>query len=151
MSVCRVQNNDIDMCIYQLLCTIQNVCCDTKCSTAQQTAFGVFGRERILDLFFNILDRDQSFEIEVIIHDRQFLFSCFCKDLFCLFQCDTFFCSDEVFRSHGFFDLFAEILFKLQITVCDDTYQFSVFCNRHTGNTELCHQIVCFFQCIVRG
>ena len=59
--VCRVQNNDIDMCIYQLLCTIQNVCCDTKCSTAQQTAFGVFGRERILDLFFNILDRDQSF------------------------------------------------------------------------------------------
>ena len=150
MSVCRVDNNDINFCFYQSIHTFHHVCCDSNSCTTKQTTVFVFCRLRIFDLFFNIFDGDQTFQVEVIIYDRQFFFSCLCKDLFGFIQCDTFFCCDQSFGCHTVFDLLGEILFEFQVTVCDDTNQFSAFCNRHTGDSEFCHQIVGIFQCVFR-
>ena len=146
----RVNNNNIDFRFYQSIHTLQNICCDSNGSTTEQTTIFIFCRQRIFDLLLNIFDGDQTFQIEVIIYDRQFFFSCLCKNLLGFFQSDTLFCCDQSFGCHTVFDFLCKIFFKFQITVSDDTNQFSAFRNRYAGNSEFCHQIIGIFQCMFR-
>ena len=150
MAMRGIDNDNIDMSLYQRIYTLQNVCCNTNSCTAQQTTMIVLGRQRVFDLFLNILDRDQTFEIEVLVNDRQLFFSCLGKDCLGLFQCDTFRSSDQILAGHAVLDLLCEILFEFQITVGNDTDKLSALSNRYTGDTEFCHQIVGIFQCIFR-
>ena len=127
-----INNDHIHLGFYQCIYTVQNVSCYTYTGTAQQSSLLVFGRIWIFDLFFNILDGDQSAEISIFIYNRKFFFSGSGKDLLCLVQCNSLRCCDQSFACHTLFDLFAKICFKLQVTVCDDTYQFFPFCDRYT-------------------
>ena len=45
-------------------------------------------------------------------------------------------------RSHALFNLLGEIFLELEVTVCDNTNQFSSLCDRNTGNPELAHQLI---------
>ena len=47
--------------------------------TTQKTSLIVFCGKRVLDLLFNILDRDKTLQVEILIHDRKFLLSCLCQ------------------------------------------------------------------------
>ena len=60
MSVCGIHNDDIYMRVYKSIDTIHHVCGDTNCGTTQKTAVIVFCGKRVLDLLFNILDRDKT-------------------------------------------------------------------------------------------
>ena len=128
----RIQHDNINMCLHECFRSFQTVCSNTNRCSAKKTSFGIFRRKRILDLLLNIFNRDQAFQIEILIHDRKLLLACFRKNLFSLFQGNALRCCDQPFRSHGFFNLLGKILFKLQITVGNDTYQLSSFCDRHT-------------------
>ena len=145
-----IQNNNVYVSFYQSIHTIQNIGSDTYCSSAEQTTLCVLCRQGIFDLFFNIFDSDQTTKVEIIIHDRKFFLSCFCQDLLCLIQSDAYLGSDQIFRSHGFFDLLGEICLKFQVTVGNDTYQFSIFSNGYARDPELGHQVIGICQCMLR-
>ena len=150
MSVSGVDDDHVYVCFYQRIDTIEHVCRDADCGTAEQTSLLILGGQWVLDGFLDIFDGDQTFEVEIVIDNRKFFFSGFCKDCFCLVQRNAYFCSDQVFAGHGLFDFLGEISFKLQITVCNNTNQFSVLGNRDTGNTEFCHPIIGIFQGVLR-
>ena len=132
MSVCGIHHNNIYFCLHELFHTIQTICSDTDCCAAEQSSLGVFRRQRILDLFLYILDRNEPFQVPFIIYDRKFLFSGFCEDLFRLFQSNPLFRRDQSLRSHGFFYLLREVFFKLQVTVRNDSDQFASLRDRNT-------------------
>ena len=150
MSVCGIDNDHVYMGINQSLHTLQNVCCDTYGSTAQQTSLLVLCGQRIFDVLLDILDRDQTSQIEIIIHDRQFFFSGFCQDLFCFLQRHAYLCGNQSFAGHGFLNLLCEICLEFQVTVCNNTNQFCALCDWYTGDTEFCHQIVGIRQSMLR-
>ena len=124
MPMSGIDYNHIYMSIYQSVDPCHYIFCDTYCRTAEQSSLCIFRRQRIFDLFFNIFDRNETFQIKIVIYDRKFFFSGFCQDLFCLFKSHSFFCSNQPLRGHALFDLSGEIFLKFQVTVCDDTYQF---------------------------
>ena len=150
MTVSGVKHNYVNVCLHQSLYAVENICGDAECSSTEQTTLCILCRQRILDLLLNILDRDQTLEVEIIIDDRQFLNSCLCKDALCLHQSNAFLCSYKILGSHALTNLLAEILLELQITVGDDSHQLTSFCDRNTGDAELAHQLICILECVLR-
>ena len=132
MSVSGIHHNNVHFCLYKLFHAFQAVCSNTDCRAAEQPALGVLRRQRVFNLFFNILDCDKTFQISFIIHDRKFFFSCFCKKLLRFLKGNSLFCRDQTFGRHGFFYFLGEVFLKFQITVCNNTDQLASFCNRHT-------------------
>ena len=61
MTVCGIDNDDIDMGSNQGIDTLHHVSGDTDTGTAEKTSLIILCRKRILDLFFNIFDGDQTF------------------------------------------------------------------------------------------
>ena len=61
MSVSGIQHNNVYLSLYQSFHTIQNIGCDTYCSSAEQTALCVLCGQRIFDLFLDIFDGDKTF------------------------------------------------------------------------------------------
>ena len=57
----RVENNNIDLCIYKGFRSLKNICCDSDCSTAEKSSVVILCGVRILDLFLDIFDRNESF------------------------------------------------------------------------------------------
>ena len=143
MSVCGIYNNDVHMRVDKCIYTIHHIARDADTGSTEQTALCILCAERIFDLFFNVFDRDETFQIVFCIHDGEFLFSCLCEDLFCLFQSDAFACGDQILGGHALLDLLCEICLKLQVAVGDDSNELAFSCDRDTGDAELAHQIVC--------
>ena len=140
--MCRVENNYVYFCFHQGFHTIQDVCSDTYCRAAEQTSLCILCRERILDLFLNILDSNKTLEVKILVHDRKLLDTCLGKNLLCLRQGDALRSGNQMLRSHALFNLLREIFLELEVTVCDNTNQFSSLCDRNTGNPELAHQLI---------
>ena len=139
MSVCTVKNNYINLGFNKCCHSVKYICCNTDTGTAEQSALFILCCKRIFDRLFNILNCNKTFQIKIVIHDRKLFFSCLCQNCLCFFQCNAFLCCNQSLGSHGLFDLFTEICFKFQITVCNDTDKFTAFRDRNTGNTEFSH------------
>ena len=61
MAMSRINNNNVNICLYKCVYTSQDIGCDTNCCTAEKTSLCIFGCQRIFDLFFNVLDGDKTF------------------------------------------------------------------------------------------
>ena len=88
--MCRIDNDNINMCLNKCIYTVKNICCNTNTCTAEQTSLSILCRQRILDLLLNILDCDQTLEVEVIINNRKFLFAGLTEDLLGFLKCHAF-------------------------------------------------------------
>ena len=151
MAMGGIQNDNVHTGLHQCLYTLQHIGGDTHCCAAEQTSLAVLGRLGIFDLFLDILDGDESLQIEVVIYDGQLLLAGFGKDLLGLFQGDALFCGDQALGGHAFLDLLGKIGLELQVTIGDDTHQLAALGDRHAGNAELGHQVVGVRQCMLRG
>ena len=151
MTMCGIQNNNVNLGFCQSCHTIQNIGSNTNTCTAEQTSLCILCCKRIFDRLLNILDRDQALQIEVLINDRQLLFSCLCQNLLCFFQCDTFGSRNQTFTGHGFFNLLGKICLEFQVAVGNDADQLFALCDRDTGNTEFCHQFIGICKGMLRG
>ena len=60
VSVRGVKNNNIDLCIYKSFCSFKNICCNSDCGTAEKSSVVILSGVRILDLFLDIFDRNES-------------------------------------------------------------------------------------------
>ena len=144
--MCGIQYDHIHMRFQEGFRSLHDIRGDAQCRTAEETPLLVFRRIRILHLLLNVLDGDQAFEITFLIHNRKFLHLCPCKNRLRFFQGRSFFRRNEILRSHTLRNRTAVILFKNQIPVRDDADQFLSLRNRHTGDAELCHEVIGIFQ-----
>ncbi len=142
MAVCGVEYDDIDLRINKCRYSVEAVCGNSYSCTAEESSLLILSGERILDLLLDILDGDESLEVEIIINDGELLLASLCKDLLCLIEGDTLLRGNEVLAGHALLDLLAVIGLKLKITVGDDTDEFFALGDRYTGDPELSHEII---------
>ena len=131
MAVCGIHYHNVNFRFHKLSRAIQAIRRDAQRRAAEKTSLGVFCGKRILDLLLNIFNCNKAFQVALVIHDRELLFSGFGQDLLRLFERDPLLRRDQAFGSHGFFDLLREVFFKFQITVRNDADKFASFCNRY--------------------
>ena len=145
-----VKYNDVHMSLHKSVHTVQNVRCDTYSGSAEQTALSVLCGQRVFDLFLDIFDGDETAEVKIIINDGKLLLAGFGQDFLGLVKGDADFRCDQILGSHRFFDLLGKVCLKFQITVGDNTYQFSILSDGYAGNPELGHQVVGICQRVLR-
>ena len=150
MAVCGIDDDAVDLGSYKRFHALENIRCHADAGAAEKTAALILGRIRILDLLLDILDGDQTLEIKIIIDNREFLFTSLAENLLRFLDRDAFLGRDQAFGRHALPDLLAVVLFEKHITVGENADQLLAFCDRHTGDPELRHQIICILQCIIR-
>ena len=151
MAMCRVENDDVYMCVDELLCTLDNIGCDTECSTAEESALCILRRVRILHLLLDILDGDETLQITLIIDDRELLNLCTCEDLLRFLEGGTLLRRYEVLSRHALADLLRVVLLENEVTVRDDTDELLALGDRHAGDAELRHEIIGILQGMICG
>ena len=132
MSVSRIKYNHINVALNKSFHSLKHIGCDSDSCTTEQSSLCILGSEGILDSLLNILNCNESLEIEVIINYGKFLLTSLGKDCLSLIKRDAFLGSDEILTCHGLLNLLTEICLELKVTVCDNTYKFPSLSNRNT-------------------
>ena len=151
MAMCRVENDDVYMCVDELLCTLDDIGCDTECSTAEESALYILRRVRILHLLLDILDGDETLQITLIIDDRELLYLRTCEDLLRFLEGGTLLRRYEVLARHALADLLRVVLLENEVTVRDDTDELLALGDWHAGDAELRHEIIGILQGVICG
>ena len=110
----------------------------------------VLRRARILQFFLDVFDGDQTFQVEVLIHDQQLLDAVLLQDAFGFFQRRAHGYSHEIVFRHHRADQLRVIFFKAKVTVGQDSRQPGAARHRQTGNLVLVHDFQRLAQCDVR-
>ena len=100
---------------------------------------------------FNIPDGDESLQVSVLIHQRQFFNAVGLQDFLGVINGGIFRCRYQAFRCHDVADGAGKVCFKAHITVGDNAYQLSFLRNGHAGNMVLVHEFIRIGQGIVRS
>ena len=61
MTMCRINYDHIYISLHKRINTCKHICCDTNRSTTEKSSLCILGCKRILDLFLDILDGNESF------------------------------------------------------------------------------------------
>ena len=112
MTVRRIDNYDINVCLYKSLYSVEHINRNSDARSAKKSSLCVLCRIGIFDLLFNIFYCDKSLKIKIVIYNREFLNSCLCQNPLCFCKRNSLFGSNKIFRCHGFFYFFGEILFE---------------------------------------
>jgi hypothetical protein len=95
----------------------------------------------VLDLFFDVFDRDQSLELEPLVDHEQLLDSVALEDLLRLVQVDSGPDGHEIFFGHHVGDGSIETLLEAQVPVRQDPHQPPVLGHRQTRDAVLLHDL----------
>ena len=143
VTVCRVQNQHVYLCIYQSVSTFQNICGDADRSTAEQATLFVAGRVRELYCLFNILNGDQTLEVAFFVHQRQLFDLVLAENRLCFFHSRAYRSRDQVILGHYFRDRAVIVGQEPHVTVGDDAHQLAhIVYDRHAGDLVLAHQSI---------
>ncbi len=96
----RIQNDDVDLGFSQRLDSVEHIRCNAYAGTAQKTALSVLGGVGIFNILLNILDRDKTDKVIVVIDNRKLLFLGLGKDLLRFFESDPLPGGNKSFRGH---------------------------------------------------
>ena len=151
VTMCGIDDKDICFGIKKRFDAVFHVRSDTDGSSHLQAAVRVFVRIWVFSHLFDITDGDETFQMAVIVHERQFFDAVRLQDAFRFFHGGMFRSSDQTFRSHDVADRTGQIRLETHITVRNDADQFAILCDRHTGNMVFVHQFVRIRQGVVRS
>ena len=152
MTVCRVQNQNVYLCIDQCVCPFQNICGNANSCTAEQTTLFISCRVRELYCLFNVLDGNQALEIAVFINQRQLFNLVLAENLLCFFHACTNRSCDQVVLGHYFGNRCTIISQEPHVPVGDNADQLSsTVYNRNAGNLILAHQLICICNQMIFG
>ena len=76
-----IHYNNVYFGVHKSFHAFQTVCCNSDSGAAEQTSLGILCGKRVFYLLLNVLDRNKTFEIAFIVHDRQLFFSGLGKNL----------------------------------------------------------------------
>ena len=118
----------------------------------KETAAAVLRGVRIGDRLFDVLDRDEALETEVLIHDGQ-LFDLVAAERFLrFFQRGPLAADNEIFARHKLANLAVHVGLKLHIAVGDDADELAgLVHDGNAGNAELGAELVRVAQRVLRG
>ena len=144
VAVSGVESNNVNTCLDEGSCTLENVSCSADSSTAEESAAGITGGVRILNSLLDILDSDKAAEHIIIINDRELLDSVLTEDLLSVCKGCTYRSCNEIALSHNIYDWLIEISrsHESKVSVCEDADKFAVLADRNTGNLVLTHELV---------
>ena len=87
---------------------------------------------RILNSLFDVFDRDQPFEIELLIHHQQLLDPMFVQDLARFLERRAFGHRDEIVLRHHLRDFEIHAAFETKIAVCENPDELAQFRDRNS-------------------
>ena len=128
--------------------TVQHIVGGADGSAYQQAALLVTGRVGIHLGLLDVLDGNETLQVEVLVHDGQLLYLVLAQDLLGLGQSSSLGGGDQVLLGHHVVDELAHIGLKLHITVGDDADELAVVADGHTGDAVLGHQLVGLSQSV---
>ena len=150
--MCGVKHQHVSLSINECAGSVENVLCHADSGTAQESALFISCRVRITLCFFNILDRDKSFEYAVAVNQRKLFDLMLHKDLLC--ACEV--CADrggnKIILSHNVLDYYrVKVLDESEVTVCEYAHKLILLVNdRHARDLILAHKSICFGNGLVR-
>src|SRR5260370_8022373 len=107
----------------------------------------VFSDGWILEIFLDVFDGDEAFEIEVLVDDEGFLDTVFLKDALGFVEGGAHRHGDEIFFGHDGADELGVIFFKAQIAVGEDSSEARAARNGKAGDVVLVHD----FEGLAKG
>ncbi len=140
VSVRRIHHQHVHFSRHQLLGALQEVGAGPHRRAHAQSSLRIFRRVRILQLFLNILDRDQALERVLIVHHQKFLHAVMMQNLLGLFERGAHRNRDEILLGHHVGDRKIVARFESQIAIGQDSDQPAVLGHRHAGDAVAFHQ-----------
>ena len=147
MSVSRIDDDSVDTCIYQCLHTVEGIYRHTHTGSHAQTTFLILACHRLILCLSDILVGDQSYQMVVLIHNRQFLDLILLQDLCGRIQIRLQMGSDKILLGHHLINLLVQATLETQVTVGDDSHQIVILVdNRDTTDVIFCHHVKCILH-----
>ena len=145
-----IQHHDIHLRLHKGLHALQHIGRNADGRAAQKPSLFVLGGQRVLNLLLNILDGDETLQIEILVHNRKLLHTGLGQNRLGLLERNALPGCHQVLCGHAFLDRTVEIFLKFQIPVCDDAHQLLSLGNGNAGNAELCHKVIGIPQGVLR-
>ena len=140
MPVRRVDGDDVDLCGDERGDALHRICRPADRRACEQAAVLVASGIRVLDALLYILDRDESLQIAVFIHDGKFFDAVLAEDFLRLFQRRADGRRDEVFLRHDVIDRLIVVGFEAEIAVGQNADELAVFCDGHAADLVPLHE-----------
>ena len=140
MAVCRIDGDDVNLCGDERGNALHRVCGRADSRADEKPAVFVTRGVGILDALFDVLDRDQAFEIAVFVDDGKFFDPVFAENLLRLFQRGAHRSRDEVLLRHDIVDGLIVVGFKAEIAVCKDADELAVLRDGNAADLVALHQ-----------
>ena len=126
-----IDRQHIRPCANHFSCPLKEISGRADGSADTQTPFGILGSVRILQLFLDVLNRDQPLELVLIVHNQQLFDAMFVEDQLGFFEGCSDRDSDEVVLGHHIADRDVRPSFKAQIAISQDSNEALAARDRH--------------------
>ena len=142
VTVSGVDDDDVDFGFDERGNAVEHVGGDADSRSCEQSAVFVLRAVGILDRLLDVLDRDESFEIEVLVDEGQLLDAMLAEDLLRLLERGADGRGDEVVLCHALADRLGHVRLEPEVAVGDDADQLASLGHGHAADAELAHQVL---------
>ena len=147
MSVSCINYNGICTSVHQSFHTVECISSYSHTGSYTQTTFRIFASHWFIFCFCDIFISNQTYQLSILIYNRKFFNFIFLQNLGSSFHVCTRLCCYNVFLCHHLINTLIQILFKAQVTVCNNTDQIIlIIYYRNTSDFVFSHQIECIFH-----
>src|SRR6266571_4007805 len=108
---------------------------------SRKSAVLIFGGPRIFQFLLNVLDRDQPFQIELLIHHQQFFDAMTLQQALGFFERGSHRDGDQILLGHHAADGLLQIFLKAQIAIGENAHQLGAAGHRESRYLILIHEI----------
>ena len=122
----RIHDDDIDLGFFQFAGPLQIISAGTHGCSYSQAAIGILGCIGIGDHLHDVFDGNQTLQLVVFVHHQQFFDAVFVECFLGLLHGNSLAHRDQIVLGHQLRNRKIQIGFKSQITVGENTQQFSV-------------------------
>ena len=119
----------------------QKISRSAHCSSHAQSTLFVLGRSRVGQFFLNIFYGDQSLEVVILVHHKQFFDAMLLQNALSFIERGSHRHGDQIVFGHHRADQLRVILFKAQITVGKNPGEPRATRNRQARNAVLGHDV----------
>ena len=135
VAVGRVDDDDVDTGVNELLDTFFRAAAAGDAGTDEQLAGGVLGSERVVSGLGDVLDGHEACEVEVVVNDENALEAVGVHEGLGFFEGGAFLDRDQAFtRGHDFGDRNGHAGFEAEVAVGDHAENLLAVNDRETGD-----------------
>ena len=142
MAVGCVDDDGVDTCLHQCLCTVERVVGDTHAGSHAQTSFVVLASHRLVLGLGDVFISDQSHEMVGIVDHGEFLDLVLLKNLSSRCQIGALMGGDQVLGCHHVVDELVHVTLETEVAVGDDAHEVVFLIDdRNAANVIVVHHV----------